>query len=161
MITWLDAGYTVVADTIGLQAVLTEGSISGGGLSTRGVAADDECNLFTGTVTDDDYNGNVPVTFTAYASLGGPDYLDLDSDADGTIDVAESGVTFTGIIGVNGLDNGAETNDDYSDVNANAYSGSIFLLPDTDNDVADDGSDASPTFKDFDWRDNPNDAAPG
>ena len=87
------------------------------------------------------------------SGTGTTDHLDNDSDNDGTLDSVESGFTLTGIYGINGLDSGAESTDDYSDVNALSHSGTGFLLPDTDDDVVDDGSDASPTLRDFDWRD--------
>ena len=48
-----------------------------------------------------------------------PDYLDLDSDNDAISDNAESGITLTGNVGVNGLDSAAETADDHSDINGN------------------------------------------
>ncbi|MEZ5533979.1 MAG: cadherin domain-containing protein [Thiolinea sp.] len=46
-----------------------------------------------------------------------PDYLDTDSDDDGRSDDAESGITLTGDVGLNGLDSAAESADDYSDPN--------------------------------------------
>lgn len=48
---------------------------------------------------------------------GTPDYLDTDSDGDRLTDKAESGLTVTGIVAPNGLDNGVKTSNDYSDVN--------------------------------------------
>jgi len=56
-----------------------------------------------------------------------PDYLDLDSDNDGTFDIAESGSGLTdttpndgqtdGTVGTNGLDNTLEASDNFTDVN--------------------------------------------
>ena len=40
--------------------------------------------------------------------LDGADYLDTDSDNDGTIDQTEANITLTGNVGSNGLDNGLE-----------------------------------------------------
>ncbi|MCK5917824.1 MAG: DUF11 domain-containing protein, partial [Cocleimonas sp.] len=58
-------------------------------------------------------------------------------------------------VGTNGLDNDAaiETADNYADVNGLAYNGSIFILADTDADTSANGSDATPTSKDLDYRD--------
>ena len=65
-----------------------------------------------------------------------------------------------GTVGVNGLDNDAtiESSDNYTDVNGLAHNGTDFLLTDTDNDTAADGSDASPLGIDLDYRDNSDDA---
>lgn len=71
------------------------------------------------------------------------DYLDTDSDNDGTIDQTEAGITLTGSVGTNGLDNGLETIDDYSDVNGNLNDPTT--LPDSDGDVGSGG--------DVDYRD--------
>ena len=98
-----------------------------------------------------------------------PDYVDLDSDNDGIFDIAESGLAnndsdsdgqTNGTVGVNGLDNDAtiESSDNYTDVNGLAHDGTDFLLTDTDNDTAADGSDASPLGIDLDYRDNSDDA---
>ncbi|MEN0006816.1 MAG: DUF11 domain-containing protein [Bacteroidota bacterium] len=46
-----------------------------------------------------------------------PDFLDINSDNDQILDQQESGLTFNGIPGANGLDSGSETVDDYTDVN--------------------------------------------
>ncbi|MEM7127913.1 MAG: hypothetical protein AAF702_16385 [Chloroflexota bacterium] len=94
-----------------------------------------------------------------------PDYLDLDSDEDGTFDIVESGQGLTQgttpgqvistTVGINGLadDAAAEAADDYADVNGEAHNGIIFTLDDSDNDTAADGSDAAPTTTDLDYRD--------
>ncbi len=78
---------------------------------------------------------------------GIPDYLDADSDNDGVSDLAESFNTPpSGSVGLNGLFDNAESADDYSDVNGNAYNNSFTLL-DSDNDV--------PNGADYDYRDIP------
>ena len=93
------------------------------------------------------------------------DYLDLDSDNDGVLDIAESGLGNNDTdgdgrtdfsVGANGLDNSAthEGTDDYSDVSGLGHNGSEFQLADSDDDTAADGSDASPTDNDLDYRDN-------
>jgi len=97
---------------------------------------------------------------------GAPDYLDLDTDDDGTLDIVESGQNLTdgdedgrtdGVVGRNGLDNAVEAanTDDYIDVNGLSHDGTDFVLSDTDNDTDDDGANAAPTTTDFDWRDVP------
>ncbi|MEZ4287624.1 MAG: hypothetical protein R3A47_05670 [Polyangiales bacterium] len=87
------------------------------------------------------------------------DHLDSDSDNDGISDCVESMSAVANCpvniadVGVNGLVDWAESADDYSDINGLAHDGSIFFLDDTDNDVADDGSDAEWLYNDFDFRD--------
>ena len=76
-------------------------------------------------------------------ALDGADYLDTDSDNDGTIDTTEAGITLGGSVGSNGLDNSLESIDDYSDVNGNLNDPTT--LPDTDSDVGTGG--------DVDYRD--------
>ena len=82
------------------------------------------------------------------------DILDLDSDNDGIFDANETGLTLTGSYGINGLDSGAETTDDFADVNGIAYDGMNFTIADLDNDTLADGSDASPLGRDLSYRDN-------
>ena len=72
-----------------------------------------------------------------------PDFLDLDSDDDGTNDQTEANITLTGNEGGNGLDNGLEAIDDYSDVNGNLNDPTT--LPDADSDV---GSGGDVDFRD-------------
>ncbi len=48
---------------------------------------------------------------------GCEDFLDTDSDGDLELDKNESGLTFNGVPGLNGLDSGSETADTYEDVN--------------------------------------------
>ncbi|MCF6213099.1 MAG: T9SS type A sorting domain-containing protein [Flavobacteriaceae bacterium] len=71
------------------------------------------------------------------------DYLDLDSDNQGNNDTAEAGLTLTGTVGANGLDNNIDTIDDYTDVNGTINDPK--LLPDNDGDVLTGG--------DVDYRD--------
>ncbi len=59
------------------------------------------------------------------------DFLDIDTDNDGTEDKEESGLLLTAVFGANGLDNNLEGADDYSDANGN--------INDPKNDLA--GSD--------------------
>lgn len=71
------------------------------------------------------------------------DYLDTDSDNDGSNDDVEAAITFSGNVGNNGLDNGLESIDDYSD--ANGTLDDPTTLPDSDGDVGSGG--------DVDYRD--------
>jgi hypothetical protein len=73
----------------------------------------------------------------------GADYLDTDSDNDGTNDTTEANITLTGSVGNNGLDNGLESVDDFLDVNGNLNDPTT--LPDADSDVGSGG--------DVDYRD--------
>ncbi|MEM7127911.1 MAG: hypothetical protein AAF702_16375 [Chloroflexota bacterium] len=126
---------------------------------------------------DSAYSGGLNPVDTDQSTADGdgtetlPDYLDTDSDEDGTFDIAESGLAdndsdndgmSNGPVGTNGLDNDAtiETADDYSDVSGLAHDGTIFTLADTDNDTAADGSDAAPTDQDLDYRDDRFDTPP-
>ena len=101
-----------------------------------------------GTFTDTDLDGVNDVysgglTPVNTDSTGDPDYLDTDSDDDGTDDQTEAGITFTGNVGNNGLDNGLESVDDYSDPNGTLDDPTT--LPDSDGDVGSGG--------DVDYRD--------
>ena len=112
---------------------------------------------------------------SAYVSTGGlmpvntdgtdtVDYLDTDSDNDGTFDIAESGLANNdtdgdgmtdSAVGINGLDNDPtiEAADDFTDANGLARDGVNFTLADTDNDTVANGSNAAPTATDLDYRD--------
>ncbi len=94
------------------------------------------------------------------------DYLDLDSDNDGFFDIAENGLGLIdgdldgrtdGVVGVNGLDNTAESADSFADVSGDTYDdgGGVFTLSDTDSDTAASGAGAIPMTADFDYRDVP------
>ncbi len=91
-----------------------------------------------------------------------PDYLDLDSDADGISDLVESGFgqpdanedgRIDSSVGQNGLVSALESGDDYSDVNGTAHDGTVFTLADLDGDTAANGAGATPLISDFDYRD--------
>ncbi|GAB7257655.1 LamG-like jellyroll fold domain-containing protein [Polaribacter sp. OB-PA-B3] len=70
-----------------------------------------------------------------------PDYIDLDSDNDGTSDRAEANLVLHGTFGLNGLDSNYETSDNYNDVNG-SFDNTPF------NDFPD-----NPTGGEIDWRD--------
>jgi len=116
---------------------------------------------------DDAYAGGLSLTDTD--ADGTADYKDSDSDNDGILDVVERGdgqainadnKTDTDKDGLlDAFENGS--NNDGYDVNDQnvttdgSGAATNFDLADTDNNVADDGSDASALIKDLDYRDNP------
>ncbi|WP_299667709.1 LamG-like jellyroll fold domain-containing protein [uncultured Polaribacter sp.] len=97
---------------------------------------------------DDNYDGNVvggtSATYINPTNTDGTDavdYLDLDSDNDGTPDRLESNSILDGTYGINGLDRNFESLDNYSDVNG-TYDNTPF------NDFPD-----NPSGDEIDWRD--------
>jgi hypothetical protein len=113
--------------------------------------------VFNADGTHTAYNG-IPVPVDTDGG-GLPDFLDSNSDNDGISDLNESFSTPpSGSVGSNGLFDVAETVDDYTDVNGNAYNGTSFTLLDSDIDTAADGSNADPSRTDFDYRDNIDDS---
>jgi hypothetical protein len=81
--------------------------------------------------------GLIPIDTT---SSGVSDHVNLDSDADGAFDIQESGLGLTdanhdgrtdGSVGVNGLDDAAESSDSYADPTGLAHDGSEFTLTET------------------------------
>ncbi|EPT9248704.1 GEVED domain-containing protein [Photobacterium damselae] len=74
-----------------------------------------------------------------------PDYLDLDSDNQGGNDTTEAGLTLSGTVGTNGLDNNYDNGDDFADVNGSFDNTQADNFPDLDGDVNSGG--------DVDWRD--------
>ncbi|HIF9505671.1 TPA: GEVED domain-containing protein, partial [Photobacterium damselae] len=87
-------------------------------------------------------NGLTPVNTDA---ADNPDYLDLDSDNQGGNDTAEAGLTLSGTVGTNGLDNNYDNGDDFADVNGSFDNTQADNFPDLDGDVNSGG--------DVDWRD--------
>ena len=142
----LDADNDGIPDNI--EAQTTEGYIVPSGIDANGDGVDD---AYTGGLTPVNTDGT-----------DNADYLDLDSDNDGIFDIVESGLGLnanasgatTDPVGNNGLANPAESVDDYSDVNGLAHNGTGFTLQDSDNDTSVDGSNASGTITNFDYRDN-------
>ena len=78
-----------------------------------------------------------------------PDYLDTDSDNEGGSDTFEAGLTLSGTVGANGLDNNYDNGDDYLDVNGSFDNTQTDNFPDIDGDVNSTG--------DIDWRDDETD----
>ncbi|WP_347174419.1 choice-of-anchor L domain-containing protein [Polaribacter uvawellassae] len=122
----LDSDGDGIPDNI--EAQTTNGYISPGGTFSLGGVN----TAYGGGLTPIDTDGDTI-----------PDYLDTDSDGDGTNDQTEAGITLTGNVGGNGLDNGLEAIDDYSDVNGNLNDPTT--LPDADGDV---GSGGDVDFRD-------------
>jgi hypothetical protein len=72
---------------------------------------------------------------------GDPDYLDTDSDDDGTSDRVEANLSLSTVVGANGLDSNYESADNYTDVNG-TFDDTPF------NDFPD-----NPSGGEIDWRD--------
>ena len=119
-------------------------------------------NIFDDNGVDTAYTGGLTPVDTDEDNIS--DYLDLDSDNDGIFDIEESGLGNNDtdndgktnyLVGDNGLDNSLthENDDSIDDVNGQAHDGAIFILQDSDNDTALDGSNALAMDKDFDYRD--------
>ncbi|CAA6804710.1 MAG: internalin, putative [uncultured Sulfurovum sp.] len=152
----LDSDNDGIPDNI--EAQTTQGYILPSGVDADNDGLDDAYDANTSGETNS--TGVTPVNTDSNDTV---DYLDLDSDNDGIFDIVESGQglnadvngSTTDPVGVNGLANTVSENaDDYNDTNGKAHDGGIFTLDDTDNDTADDGSDASPMTTDLDYRDN-------
>lgn len=73
------------------------------------------------------------------------DMLDLDSDNEGANDTVEAGLTLSGSVGNNGLDNNYDNGDLYTDTNGSFDNTQTNNFPDTDGDVNAGG--------DVEWRD--------
>ncbi|MFC2109232.1 choice-of-anchor L domain-containing protein [Bacteroidota bacterium] len=98
--------------------------------TTIGYTAPNSTYSLTGL--DTAYTGTGGITPINTDSTDNPDYLDTDSDNEGANDTVEAGLSLSGIVGENGLDNSIDTSDNYSDVNGTINSTST--LPDGDSD---------------------------
>ena len=152
----LDSDNDGIPDNI--EAQITQGYVA--------PKADDAATYLSNNGVNSAYLGGLTPVNTDGADTA--DYVDLDSDNDGTFDIAESGLKNNdsdsdgqtdGTVGVNGLDNDAtiEASHFYTDVNGLAHDGTDFFLIDTDNDTESDGSNAHPLGIDLDYRDNSDD----
>ena len=84
-------------------------------LTYVGPAADSPATYTTNNGVNSAYLGGLtPVNTDGDACQ---DFFDTDSDNDLDLDKVESGLTFNGVPGANGLDSGSETADTYADVN--------------------------------------------
>lgn len=79
-----------------------------------------------------------------------PDFLDLDSDNDGTLDRIEANLSLHGNFGINGLDSSYENSDNYSDVNGTFDNTPFNDFPDTPIGGEIDWRDITSTFSDND-----------
>jgi len=104
-------------------------------------------------------SGGTAITPVNTDGTDNPDYLDLDSDNQGTNDTTEAGLTLSGTVGLNGLDNNIDSagnNDSYTDPNGTINDPTT--LPDTDGDL---GTGGDVDFRDAsDSLDNDNDGIP-
>ena len=100
-------------------------------------------NAYNASGLDTAYTGGLTPVNTD--GTDNPDYLDTDSDNEGSNDTAEAGLTLSGNVGVNGLDNNYDNGDDYSDTNGSFDNTQTDNFPDTDLDVNSGG--------DVNWRD--------
>lgn len=126
-----------------------------------------------GGITDGNTNGiddNYGTGLTPVDTDGDgiADFRDADSDDDGVDDIAERGdgqpITLTsttdtdgdGLVDIfeGGTISDADINDDNLIFDINTLASDKINLADTDDDVADDGSDATGTNKDLDFREN-------
>ena len=83
-------------------------------------------------------NGLTPVNTLATTDA---DYLNTDADGQGNNDTTEAGLTLSGSVGNNGLDDAIEDADDYTDVNGTINDPAT--LPDEDSDNLPDFRDSS------------------
>ncbi|TMM28525.1 hypothetical protein FDT66_13900, partial [Polaribacter aestuariivivens] len=79
-----------------------------------------------------------------------PDFLDTDSDNDGTSDRLEANLTLNGVYGINGLDSNIESADNYIDVNGTFDTTPFNDFPDTPSGGEIDWRDATAVFSDND-----------
>ncbi|QOD60894.1 discoidin domain-containing protein [Polaribacter haliotis] len=87
-----------------------------------------------------------------------PDYLDTDSDNDGTTDRIEAGLSLSGVVGVNGLDNNYDNGDNYTDVNGSFDNSPYGEIPNTNGTDSPDDVDFRDTITVF--LDTDNDGVP-
>ncbi len=150
--------------TDNVEAQTTDGYIFPSGIEGAMTDADNDgldAN-YDADDTDADWRYSLGLTPVNTESTGDADYLDDDSDDDGTDDIVERGdgqattlssTTDTDSDGLYDIFEDGTTNDGF-DVNDQNLDGSNdFSFADTDNDVADDGTDANGMLANFDYRD--------
>ena len=143
--------------TDNIEAQTTDGYIAPTGTDTDGDGLDDAYDATAASGATGSL-GLIAVN-TDGADLA--DYLDTDSDNDGTADIAERGdgqptsISSTTDTDGDGLLDifEAGTVSDGFDVNDNNLIGTTFNLADTDNDTAANGAGAVPLVNDLDFRD--------
>ena len=97
-------------------------------------AADIPATYVTNNGVNSAYLGGLTPVNTDLAA-DNPDYLDSDSDDDIANDTNEAGLTLSGTVGNNGLDNTYDNGDNYLDVNGSFDDTQTDNFPDTDGDV--------------------------
>ena len=136
----LDVDNDGIPDNIEAQSTI--GYIAPSGIDLDNDGLDDAYDSNTANTNALISAGLTPVNTDATDE---PDYLDLDSDNQGGDDTTEAGLTLSGIVGDNGLDNNYDNGDDYIDVNGSFDNTQNDNFPDNDADVNSGGN--------IDWRD--------
>lgn len=128
----LDSDNDGIPDIVEAQS--TTGYVAPTGVDSDGDGID---NAF-----DSDSGGTLSVTPVNTDGTDNPDYLDLDSDNDGTFDIVESGSGLShtngktnGAVGANGLDNTLDNGDTFVDPNGNLDNSQSDNFTDIDGDV--------------------------
>ena len=94
--------------------------------------------------------GSLGITPNNHDTIDTPDYLDLDSDNDGTSDRIEANLSLSGSPGANGLDSNYDNGDNYADVNGNFDDTPYNDFPDNPSGGQIDWRDDSTQFSDND-----------
>jgi hypothetical protein len=140
-----------VTDSVGGLVYISPTGIVGANGLDNAYESDDTLSATSYTVVNTDGTDN-------------PDFLDTDSDNDGTIDRIEANLSLDGDVGANGLDANYDNGDNYTDVNGNFDNTQIDNFPDADADVNDGvGDDTGDVdYRDLDsvFTDNDNDGIP-
>jgi hypothetical protein len=134
----LDSDNDGIPDNIEAQATATyiapSGAPGAGFIDLNGNGLDDNYEALQG-------GSDITPLNTDSAADAIPDYLDTDSDNDGTSDRREANLILTGQYGLNGLDSSYESTDGYADVNGTFDNTPFGEFPDT------------PSGGEIDWRD--------
>ncbi len=115
------------ADNDGIPDII-EGQPTATYLTPTGVVG---ANGLDSAFENNDTLGATSYTITNTDGIDSPDYLDLDSDNDGTNDDIEANSITTYEVGVNGLDNVYDNGDNYTDTNGNFDNTQTDNFPDT------------------------------
>ena len=107
----LDSDNDGIPDNV--EAQTTQGYIAPGVFTD--IDADGLNDVYDANTSDTSAFTSVGLTPVNTDGIDNPDYLDLDSDNEGADDTTEAGITLSGTVGTNGLDNALESADDYSD----------------------------------------------
>ncbi|MFY0604652.1 MAG: T9SS type A sorting domain-containing protein [Flavobacteriaceae bacterium] len=143
----LDSDNDGIPDNIEAQSttgyIAPSGAPGAGFTDADGDGLDDNYDpIISGTTTEGVFI-NPPNTDSGNDAIA--DYLDSDSDNDGASDRTEAGLSLSGSVGINGLDDSYDNGDNYTDVNGNYDDTQSDNFPDADADVL--------TTGDVDYRD--------